>query len=404
MNHISLFSGMGGFDLAAEWMGWQNIAHCEWNEFGRRILKHYWSEAASHEDITKTDFTVYRGQCDILTGGFPCQPFSHAGKRKGTTDARYLWPEMLRAITEAQPRYVIGENVTGITSMAFEPRASKVESETTIDGQNHYRTLEAEGVLHRICTDLEREGYQCQPLIIPACAVNAPHRRDRIWIIGIKNDTNTTSERLERRTGQSVQGRSDGPACGSNERPTANTNGERCTPCRTGAEIEGCGCGNNGQPNKRGKQAERFNGPSGLLRPTANTNGTEPRTTNAATTGSTQSDVWRHQACDVPGTLCSARNATNANQPRLDRRHQHREEKRTEQKTRVETFGKPTSWQSFPTQPPVCAGNDGLPTKMDNITIPKWRKESLKAAGNAIVPQVALEIFKAIQQMENQNQ
>lgn len=350
LKHISLFSGMGGFDLAAEWMGWQNIAHCEWNDFGRRILNYYWPEAASHEDITKTDFTVYRGKCDILTGGFPCQPFSHAGKRKGTTDERYLWPEMLRAITEAQPRYVIGENVTGITSMAFEPRASKVESETTIDGQNHYRTLEAEGVLHRICTDLERERYHCQPLIIPACAVNAPHRRDRIWIIGIKDDTNTTSAGLEGRTGQSVQGRSNGFTCCSNERPTTNTHG------------------------------------------------TEPRTTNTGADRPTESDVWRHQACHVSGTLCSAGNATNANGQR--QRGKSNGQRKPRQLNQTST---PSYWQHFPTQPPVCTGNDGLPTKLDNITISKWRKESLKAAGNAIVPQVALEIFKAIQELENKN-
>lgn len=352
---------MGGFDLAAEWMGWQNIAHCEWNEFGRRILNHYWPEAASHEDITKTDFTVYRGKCDILTGGFPCQPFSHAGKRKGTTDERYLWPEMLRAITEAQPRYVIGENVTGITSMAFEPRASKVESETTIDGQNHYRTLEAEGVLHRICTDLEREGYHCQPLIIPACAVNAPHRRDRIWIIA----TNTQSGRHRRLRNQ-----------GQTPRPPE------------GHEPFG---------------SER--GMASAERPATNTHGTEPRTTNAGADRPTESDVWRHQTCHVSGTLCSAGNAANANSTGWREKQQltQKPSKQKRQHRKKDFADGPDYWQWFPSQPPVCTGNDGLPTKLDNITIPKWRKESLKAAGNAIVPQVALEIFKAIQELENQN-
>ncbi|MNE37667.1 Modification methylase HhaI [compost metagenome] len=116
-NHISLFSGIGGFDLAAEWMGWNNIAHCEWNAFGKRVLKYYWPNAISYEDITKTDFSVHRGNVDILTGGFPCQGFSLAGKRLGTDDARYLWPEMLRAIKETKPAFIIGENVTGIISM-----------------------------------------------------------------------------------------------------------------------------------------------------------------------------------------------------------------------------------------------------------------------------------------------
>ena len=116
MNHASLFSGIGGFDLAAQWMGWNNTFHCEWNEFGQKILKYYWPEAVSYGDITKTDFTIHRGKIDILTGGFPCQPFSAAGKRKGKEDARYLWPEMLRAIRETQPRYIVGENVYGITN------------------------------------------------------------------------------------------------------------------------------------------------------------------------------------------------------------------------------------------------------------------------------------------------
>ena len=96
MRHGSLFSGIGGFDLAAEWMGWENIFHCEWNPFGQRVLKHYWPNAKSYHDITQTDFTIHRGAIDILTGGFPCQPFSLAGKRKGTDDERYLWHEMLR--------------------------------------------------------------------------------------------------------------------------------------------------------------------------------------------------------------------------------------------------------------------------------------------------------------------
>ncbi len=100
MTHGSLFSGIGGFDLAAEWMGWENVFHCEWNPFGQKVLKHYWPNAISYEDITKTDFTVHRGKIDIITGGFPCQPYSSAGKRKGKDDERHLWPSMLRAIRE----------------------------------------------------------------------------------------------------------------------------------------------------------------------------------------------------------------------------------------------------------------------------------------------------------------
>jgi len=124
MNHGSLFSGIGGFDLASEWMGWNNKFHCEWDEFGQQILKHYWPEAATYGDITTTDFTIWNGKIDILTGGFPCQPYSQAGKRRGKEDERHLWPEMLRAIKEIKPRWIVGENVYGIVNwsdgMVFE--------------------------------------------------------------------------------------------------------------------------------------------------------------------------------------------------------------------------------------------------------------------------------------------
>ena len=116
LTHGSLFSGIGGFDLAAEWMGWYNKFHCEWNEFGQKVLHHYWPEAECFTDITKSDFKKYYGKIDILTGGFPCQPYSSAGKRKGKDDERHLWPEMLRAIREIAPRFVVGENVRGLTN------------------------------------------------------------------------------------------------------------------------------------------------------------------------------------------------------------------------------------------------------------------------------------------------
>jgi DNA (cytosine-5)-methyltransferase 1 len=176
MKHGSLFSGIGGFDLASEWMGWENVFHCEWMEFPRKVLDYYWPNADSHIDICKTDFKKYEGTIDIISGGFPCQPFSLAGKRKGTDDERYLWGEMLRAIQEIKPKFVIAENVFGITN---------------IDGGL---------VFEQVCLDLETEGYEVQPFIIPAAAKNAPHRRDRCWFIGVRNATgnfgNTHGKRL----------------------------------------------------------------------------------------------------------------------------------------------------------------------------------------------------------------
>jgi DNA (cytosine-5)-methyltransferase 1 len=146
MRHGSLFSGIGGFDLASEWMGWENVFHCEWMEFPRKVLDYYWPNADSHIDICKTDFTKYANKIDILTGGWPCQPFSHAGKRKSTKDERFLWHEMLRAIQEIKPKFVIGENVLGITN---------------IDGGL---------VFEKVCVDLETEGYEVQPFVVPAAS------------------------------------------------------------------------------------------------------------------------------------------------------------------------------------------------------------------------------------------
>lgn len=117
MNHASLFSGIGGFDLAAREVGWNNVFQCEIDPFCQSVLKYYFPKTVLYEDIKRTDFTSWKGKIDVLTGGFPCQPFSVAGQRKGADDNRYLWPEMLRVIRETRPLWVIGENVAGITNM-----------------------------------------------------------------------------------------------------------------------------------------------------------------------------------------------------------------------------------------------------------------------------------------------
>jgi DNA-cytosine methyltransferase len=170
MKHGSLFSGIGGFDLAAEWMGWENIFHCEWMPFPRQVLHYHFPKSISYEDITKTDFTIHRGSIDILTGGFPCQPYSSAGKRLGKDDERHLWPHMLRAIQEINPTFVVGENVRGLTNW------------------------NGGVVFEEVCAQLEDCGYKVQPILLPACAIGAPHRRDRIWFIAV----NTNSSRFQK--------------------------------------------------------------------------------------------------------------------------------------------------------------------------------------------------------------
>ena len=155
MNHGSLFSGIGGFDLAAEWAGFTNLFNCEWEEFPRKVLKHHFPNAEQYEDIHDFDATKYNGRIDVLSGGFPCQPFSVAGKRKGSEDERHLWPEMLRVIGECQPRWVVGENVRGLCSWS--------------NGL----------VFETCCADLEALGYSVQSFIIPACAAGNATRTAR---------------------------------------------------------------------------------------------------------------------------------------------------------------------------------------------------------------------------------
>jgi DNA (cytosine-5)-methyltransferase 1 len=296
MKHGSLFSGIGGFDLASEWMGWENVFHCEWNEFGKKVLHHYWPNAESFDNITKTDFTKYANKIDILTGGFPCQPYSSAGQRKGKEDERHLWPEMLRAIREIKPKYIVGENVFGLLNW------------------------NGGMVFDEVHSDLELEGYEVQAVVIPAAAVNAPHGRDRVWFVA----TNTMPIRLQY---SPIRREMD-----QGQKEICRSRGESSKPIKTN------GCNGNATNTSSG----RIQGHRG-------------RSEN----GEFQTNEFNQN--------------NSKRQPRMD-------------------------WEKFPTQSPICGGDDGIPTKLDGITFSKWRNESIKAYGNAIVPQVAYQIFKAIQQ------
>lgn len=174
-NHIGLFEGIGGFSLAAKWMGWNTIAYSEVNKFCLKILKHHFPESKSLGDITKINFKDYVNKVDIITGGFPCQPFSVAGKRGGANDERYLWGEMLRAIIEVQPTYIVGENVLGIINWN--------------EGM----------VFEQVQIDLENQGYQVQAVVLPACSINAPHKRERTWFIAYsdKNRNKRASRQIQ---------------------------------------------------------------------------------------------------------------------------------------------------------------------------------------------------------------
>ena len=302
MIHIGLFEGIGGFSLAASWMGWQTYLTCEINPFAQRVLKYYWPDAYHHGDIkTLTYETVnaeltkrygegWRKQPIILTGGFPCQPFSIAGKRRGTEDNRYLWPEMFRAIREIQPSYVVGENVHGLLSWS--------------NGL----------VLEQVLSDLEADGYEAQTLVLPAAGVNAPHKRNRVWIVA------------------------------------KNTNYSRCL---------------HGEIKQKGAEVwEQWD------------------------TGTGGDDrVCLQEGITANSSCQGLQGSKNIRDIREGRQIQNEQLGRLLQ----------PNWEEFPSQSPICSGDDGISNQLDGITFPKWRTESVKAYGNAIVPQVAYTIFKAIE-------
>lgn len=158
MKLLDLFAGIGGFSLAAHWMGWETSAFVEWDPFCQKVLQKNFPNIPIYGDIREFDGTQYWGAVDIVCGGFPCQPFSTDGKRKGENDDRYLWPEMLRVISKVRPSWIVGENVAGITSM---------------DGGK---------ILQRIELDLGSLGYEVEMFNIPACSVGLNHSRERLWI------------------------------------------------------------------------------------------------------------------------------------------------------------------------------------------------------------------------------
>lgn len=188
MNHGSVFTGIGGFDLAAECAGYNNIFSVENDEFCDKILRIRFPGAERNYDIKETDFKKYRGTIDVLTGGVPCQPYSVAGKRKGIHDDRFLWEEFFRALREGQPPWAIAENVLGITSMAFKTLFSQLEDVTIsrteeFDDFKALYTREEKMLIEYICEGFEKEGYEVQPFNIPACGKGAWHRRYRVWFV-----------------------------------------------------------------------------------------------------------------------------------------------------------------------------------------------------------------------------
>lgn len=429
MNHASLFSGIGGAEVAASMMGWQNLFHCEIQEFPRKVLDYWFPNSESYEDITKTDFTKWHGKVDVLTGGFPCQPFSLAGRRKGADDNLYLWPQMLRAIRQIHPTWVVGENVNGIKTMVESCQVTQMGRTDYLFEENHLYREESRFTLDKICADLEAEGYSVQPIVIPACAIGAPHRRDRVWIIAHRSDPRAETVPQEGQDGicsarPSTHTQCDGhsPQGHGNQRARAKKSKKRKNRPQSRSRRHGSGktlahtlqhrshqvhqdhqsqFPDGARSNSLGGQwssSHSYGNGSKTLQPGEGTERTGCKRDVQPKERST-SPEWTDRLSRLQ------RHDAHAISERLEGMYQSWGEE-SERKCVWRDFARHCEeghWKHFPTQSPVCRGNDGIPFDVDSLTIsfPKWRQESIKAYGNAWVPQVAYEIFRAIEAEEN---
>jgi DNA (cytosine-5)-methyltransferase 1 len=308
---VDLFAGIGGFSLAAHQFGITTDVFVEKEPYPQKLLAQNFPDVPIVDDIFNFNSKFYEEltgytSTDIVSGGFPCQPFSLAGQRKGTEDNRYLWGEMCRVIQELNPRWVIAENVYGIVNIQ-------------------------EGlVFETVHTDLEAQGYEVQTFIIPASSKNAPHRRDRVWFVAHSDKNSKSVEPINEQKRMDVTN-SDKIRCrGFSQKECRiqewNIHKDKSKGCEVGSETDG--------------------------------------------------------RCDT---------VTNPNSEGFQRRKNKRSIRGIRKK-----FEKQSSrllcrnWKNFPTQSPVCGRDDGISNRVDRI----------KALGNAIVPQVAMEIFRTIIEVE----
>ena len=378
MKLLDLFSGIGGFSYGLERIGFKTIAFCEMDKYCKLVLQKHWKGVKIYNDVR--EITKARFETDgiefpeIITGGFPCQPFSVAGKQKGTSDDRHLWPEMFRIIKEFKPRWVIGENVKGITNIQ--------------DGM----------VFETVCTDLEGEGYEVRAFNIPAAGVGAPHRRERIWIVAHAkrfNDSesieesdgaqdqvqkeyrqNDSSSRLTSRTG-SIRQSNNGYEDVSHSNDTRNRTPEHET-------------NEDGQKTDEGRQEQSQLKSSGHSKDVEDSRRTLRQGTEL---GKTNEDETRKEDADQHQRSSSSSKSDVAN-TKGSNRHDHETiagdgESQTQEVSRdgSSLSGEGSWWHVEPNVGRVAHGIPG-------------RVHRLKSLGNSIVPKIAEEIGKAIIEAE----
>lgn len=417
MIHASLCTGIGACELAATWMGWENAFSCEIDEFCNKVLSYHYPNTTHYGNIFEQDFREWRGKIDVLTAGFPCQPFSCAGKRNGAEDDRYLWNEVFRVIDEVRPTWFIGENVAGITTMVLPGEEVKVGSYSDICGESYSMYEKRQRyVIDQIRLDLESIGYTIKPIVIPACAVGAPHRRDRVWFLARRDDTSNpnstglqtqgSEQQATRIAGSGLQWNvadADSNRFGIRENKQGNITGSQgktndCTCGEDGItpDPDGERC-HDGSDNRKKRQV-RANGKRGVTEDKPEWNERECRVSKNGTIIANSQRVGSdkiHENLqpeqpdgDIVDRIIGKWNASNSSSKGLQR------------EVSRNTIMPPESFKDFPTQSPVCNRDDGISFGLSGISFSRWRQESIKALGNSMVPQVVYEIFLAIEQVE----
>ena len=357
---LDLFSGIGGFSLGMEaTKRISTVAFCEKDEYCRKVLKKHWSNTQRYIDIRDIDGTKI--SADIISGGFPCQPFSVAGKRKGTEDDRYLWDEMLRIITEVKPRWVVGENVQGIINI-----------------NNGL-------VLRQVQTDLEAQGFQVQCFLIPASGIGAWHKRNRVWIIANSNPRLSIGENKEIQTRGNTIDSSSKDVSNSNSRLRRGRGTEQESGAneiwgfyptqeeQTEQHIRSKAVGCDALPRKDVPNTKIFGSDERKFRNSKKESGEEREV---------RSKVGRNDSTNVSNS-----NVKGSQRHKLQHYMEDGKESSTNNgKRSIEE--QQTWWQ---TQSSLCGVPNGISYELD-----KGRVNRIKALGNAIVPQIAFEIGKAI--------
>lgn len=324
MNHIDLCSGIGGFALGFQWAGLSKpVLFCDIEPWSRKILKKHWPDVPIAEDVKELasdpDGLIPRTdpKKTILTAGYPCQPFSHAGKRLGQEDDRHIWPYILQIVAQKRPAFCVFENVYGHVSMG----------------------------LDQVLLDLEGQGYASRTFIVPACGVDAPHRRDRVWIV-------------------------------------ANASGVRCET--RGAKQSLQRLGTSGKARRQALDGQR-NAEDRTAKDVANT---EVMHSNVSTKHTEQGQRQEPQSRDSSGEVTVANTDSQRGRRRNTQRQDAEDAGQPSRHTRDNTRG----MESWLTEPSVGRVAHGIPKRVDR----------LRGLGNAIVPQIAMKIGEAIRQHQHQ--